>query len=85
MKLYLWKLFLRVARSITLTVDDWIQRQEVLLRDPAQKAKFAAEVDPVTSAAREKTHKRAARVQKSRPARLRYQGGQFVRQEGVSA
>jgi len=80
MKLQIWKLFLRTLRSITLTVDDWIQRQEVLLREPAQKAEFAAEVDSVASAAREKTHKRAARVPKPSKPRLVYQGGQFVRE-----
>jgi len=67
-------------------VDDWIQRQEVRLRDKAAMADVSAvalakaEVDFVASAAREKTHKRAARVLKPRKSRLVYQGGQFVRE-----
>jgi hypothetical protein len=53
----LWKLFLRTAREITLTMDDWIQRQEVSLREGAAVAQFQAEVDPVASAAREKSYR----------------------------
>ena len=47
-------MFLRTARAITLAADDWIQRQEVALRDKAAVPAFQAEVDPVQSAAREK-------------------------------
>jgi hypothetical protein len=62
MKLYLWKLFLRIARSVTLTVDDWIQRQEVALRDQLAVPVFQAEVDPVRSAVREKAIKKSGGV-----------------------
>ena len=53
----MWRLFLRTARTITLTVDDWIQRQEVSLREGAAVAQFQAEVDPAASAVREKEKK----------------------------
>jgi hypothetical protein len=94
MRLYLWKLFLRTARTITLTVDDWIQRQEVSLRARAAVAEFQSEVDPVASALRERsgqaTREKAVRRERkprvyselrraARPARLKYQHGEFVR------
>jgi hypothetical protein len=75
MKTYLWRLFLRIARLVTLTVDDWIQRQEVLLREPASKAAYQVDVNPSTSAIREKANKKAA---PRRRARLKYQHGEFV-------
>jgi hypothetical protein len=80
-KMWAWKLFLRTARAITLTVDDWIQRQEVALRGASVVAEFQAEVDPVASAAREKVirRERKPRVVRPKPARLKYQHGEFVR------
>ena len=79
MKLKLWKLFLRIARSITLTVDDWIQVQEVKLRQEAGRQEILAEVDPSASAVREKAIRRVARAAKPKQPRLRYQHGEFVR------
>jgi len=76
----LWKLFLRIARTVTLSVDDWIQKQEVALRQESVKQEALAEVDPVASAAREKAVRRATR--KARLPRLKYQHGEFVRLEG---
>lgn len=58
----LWKLFLRIARAVTLAADDWIQRQEVRLRDTAAMADFQAEVDPVASAVRERAIKKLGGV-----------------------
>lgn len=75
----LWKLFLRIARAVTLAADDWIQRQEVRLRDNSAVATFQAEVDPIASAVREKAIRRAARITKPRLPRLKYQHGEFVR------
>jgi hypothetical protein len=57
MKTKLWRIFLRALRAVTLAVDDWIQRQEVRLRDKAAMAEFLAEVDPAASAAREQNRK----------------------------
>jgi hypothetical protein len=79
MKTKLWKLFLRIARSITLTVDDWIQVQEVKLRQEAGKQEILAEVDPTASAVREKAVRRVVRAAKPKQPRLRYQHGEFVR------
>ncbi len=79
----MWRLFLRTARTITLTVDDWIQRQEVSLREGAAVAQFQAEVDPAASAVREKAIRRERMpraTRAARPARLKYQHGEFVRQ-----
>jgi hypothetical protein len=81
MKTKLWKLFLRIVRSITLTVDDWIQAQEVKLRQEAGKQEILAEVDPAASAVREKAIKRTRRngsIAKARPPRLKYLHGEFV-------
>lgn len=78
----LWKLFLRIARAVTLAADDWIQRQEVRLRNTTAMADFQAEVDPIASAAREKVIRRERKPRtQARPklARLKYQQGQFVR------
>jgi hypothetical protein len=47
-------LFLRALRAVTLAVDDWIQRQEVILREGPARARYQAEVDPIASAVREK-------------------------------
>lgn len=80
MKTKLWKLFLRIVRSITLTVDDWIQRQEVGLREQvAGKAEYLAEVDPAASAVREKAIRRERKPKVARRPRLVYQHGEFVR------
>lgn len=54
LKLKLWRLFLRAVRAVTLTVDDWVQAQELKLREPAVRAAAQVEVDPVASALREK-------------------------------
>lgn len=56
-KLKLWRLFLRALRAVTLTVDDWIQTQEVLLREPAYRRQHQAEVAPAASSRREKAAK----------------------------
>jgi len=69
-----WRLFLRALRAVTLTVDDWIQRQEVALREKSTVAQFQAEVDPVQSRKREKV----SRATKPRRPRLVYQHGEFV-------
>lgn len=87
-KLKLWRLFLRAVRAVTLSVDDWVQAQENLLRAPvyrgqyapAEVAAFQAEVDPVASSRREK----AQRAAKPRRPRLVYQHGEFVRQGGAA-
>jgi hypothetical protein len=88
MKTKLWKLFLRIARSITLTVDDWIQAQEVKLRQEAGKQEILAEVDPAASAVRENAVRRERRIGNvvsnrvsTRPhiGRLKYVHGEFVR------
>jgi hypothetical protein len=69
-----WRLFLRALRAVTLAVDDWIQRQEVALREKTAVAQFQAEVDPVQSRKREKV----SRAAKPRRPRLVYQHGEFV-------
>jgi hypothetical protein len=69
-----WKLFLRGARAVTLAVDDWIQRQEVALREKSAVAQFQAEVNPGESRKREK----AVRAAKPRRPRLVYRHGEFV-------
>lgn len=87
-KLKIWRLFLRALRAVTLTVDDWIQTQENLLRAPAYRGQYApaelaafqTEVDPVMSSRREKAHRAA----KPRRPRLVYQHGEFVRQGGAA-
>jgi len=75
MKRKLWKLTLRILRSIVLAIDDWIQRQEVLLRQPAEARQMIAEVNRSQSAMRE----RAIRKAREKQPRLRYVNGQFVR------
>lgn len=79
LKTKLWKMFLRIARSITLTVDDWIQVQEVKLRQDAVRQEALAEVNPVQSAVREKAVRRERKVKTVRRPRLVYQHGEFVR------
>lgn len=56
-KLTLWRLFLWAVRAVTLTVDDWVQAQEIRLRQTAAMADFLREVDPAASAARESEKK----------------------------
>jgi hypothetical protein len=73
----LWRFALRRARTILDAADDWIHAEEVKLREAAAPAAPPAEFDVKASAARERVHKRAARP---RQPRLKYQGGQFVRQ-----
>lgn len=75
LKLKLWRLFLRALRAATWTVDDWIQRQELTLREPAERAEAAKTVDRKASAARE----RQIRARRPKLPRLRYEAGQFVR------
>jgi hypothetical protein len=55
MKTKLWRIFLRALRAVTLAVDDWIQRQEVALREGPARARYQAEVDPAQSERREQS------------------------------
>lgn len=86
----LWRWTLRRARLALDVADEWIHAQEVRLREQAAIPQRLAEVDPIASAARERSHKKSARaVSSSRtPSRVRprmprlvYQAGQFVRRE----
>lgn len=85
---------LKLLRDIIWRADEWVQRQEVRLRDEAAAVEVSAaalaEVDPVASAAREHAHKRAARAARPRSnrtassarprlPRLKYEHGEFVR------
>jgi hypothetical protein len=81
-----WCWTLRRLRGIVWAVDEWIHAHEVRLQCAGDRVQAPdPSVDRQASAAREKTIKR----QRTRhsgtiaTARLRYQGGQFVRQEGV--
>ena len=79
-KASLWKLFLRVAGDLVSRAEDWIHAQEIKLRAPitapvATAASDGFQIAP--SRARERA------IKKARPARLRYQGGQFVRERGL--
>ena len=85
----LWRLFLQALRTVTLAVDDWIQREEVKLREPftlrtegAARAAALAEVEPIASKKRERAQRQARRAIKPAFPRLRYQHGTFVRQNG---
>lgn len=73
----LYAILIRCLRSLVWRVDEWVYAQEQKLKGPAIKAEYAAEVDPVASAAREWVHKKAARP---RLPRLRYEQGSWVRQ-----
>jgi hypothetical protein len=87
----LWRFALRRARAIVDAADEWIHAQEMELIKPAQVRETLAEVDVVASAARERVHKRTTRAARprlrqgsggqARQPRLKYQGGQFVRQQ----
>lgn len=54
----LYALSLRLLRNLIWRADEWVHAQEQKLKAPAIRAEYAAEVDPVASAARERTHKR---------------------------
>ncbi len=76
---------LKQLRNLLWRVDEWVMKQESRLRDEAAMADTSAvalakaEVDPVTSAQREKSH-RHRRVNRGL-SRLKYQNGEFVRRE----
>ena len=83
---FLWRLFLKTARSLVWVADEWIHKQEQALRETADMQAHLEAVDPQASAAREKAISknriRSRKVGKtSRAPRLRYQAGQFVRSE----
>ena len=63
-------------RNMLWRADEWIQKQEVCLRDEAMKPAYVAEVDPIQSRKRERT----ARAARPRMTRLKYQHGEFVKQ-----
>lgn len=81
-KTALWRWTIRKARMLVDMIDEWLHNEEVRMRESAQSAPSGPvappiEVDRTASRAREKV------IHKTRVAhpRLRYQGGQFVRQE----
>ena len=82
MKNYMECLALRLCRWLVDRADELVHGWEVRIRErvaaPAALATARAEVDPVASAAREKIVRKARRP---RQPRLRYVGGQFVREE----
>ena len=85
MKNYLERLTLRLCRWLVDRADEAVHGWEVRLRGKAAMAdtsaearRAKAEVDPIASAAREKIVRKARRP---RQPRLRYVGGQFVREE----
>jgi hypothetical protein len=84
LKKAIWAWILRRLRGIVWAADEWIHAQELKLRESAAApVRPPAEFDRRASAAREREHKKtAARAARPRLARLKYAGGQFVRQEG---
>jgi hypothetical protein len=71
---------LKTLRNVIDRADEWCHEQEVGFREQAAgNSEYAAEVDPVASAARERVHKKTARAARPRLARLKYQHGEFVR------
>ena len=74
-----WKWTLKKLRGIVWAADEWIHAQEVRLKEAGSGVQVPdPAVDPVASAAREKVF-RSKPARAARP-RLRYQGGQFVRE-----
>ncbi len=58
-----WRLFLQVTRTAVWSVDEWLQRQEVLLRQPAAIAQFQKEVNPIASGVREQNRTNGSGLQ----------------------
>jgi hypothetical protein len=91
-KAALWRWFLRRVGDVVAAAEDWIHTEEVKLRQPVAAPAPVVRTDEFqikASRVRERAHKAAARAARprlhqvtARPARLRYVGGQFVR-EGV--
>jgi len=79
----IWRWTLKRLRAMVWTADEWIHAQELLLRDAAPRPvahETTDEFNVKASAAREKTHKRAARAARPRQPRLRYAAGAWVRE-----
>ena len=80
-KIALWRWTLKRLRFALDAADEWLHAQEVQFRESVVTSHESPvtdlSVDRKASAARERA------IKKTRTPRLRYQGGQFVR-EGVS-
>lgn len=75
----LWRWNLRLFRAMIWTADEWVHTQEVKLQSRVtthESRVTDSSCDRVASSIREHARRRVAKFQK-----LKYAGGQFVRQE----